>query len=187
MDKNSLIKDIIVIEWEQFTSAVNMGKRSYCQDQIENFILSRAAYLSIYNVDILLSYLSDIKMAKSDGFELVTQKYAYMMENTDKAYFDTIKERLMPVSLTKKTLVDCIMCMYVYCLEQLESLGKGCSNRPLYSTSDSKQSTSAESYMRGELKSYSEKTLKKILVFYLSSVVEGHNPVLENVEQLKLL
>lgn len=59
-----------------------------CQDQKGNFTASRRAYWQMYNEDILNSYLADIKAAKRENINLITQKYGYMMSSTDKENYE---------------------------------------------------------------------------------------------------
>lgn len=58
-------------------------------------------------------------------------------------------------------------------------------NRVLYKQYDSKYNTSVETYMRGELTSYSEETLSLILAQFLKNVSDGENPVKNYLLTLK--
>lgn len=185
MKKREMVDAIVDREWLQFTNTINIGQRSYCQDQKSSFYLSRKAYLNIYDEEILSSYLSDLETAERKGIHLVTQKYAYMMESTDIENFNKIKDQILPLSDKKSNIVESIMYIYVQWLKELEQSEGDKGSRPLFSTSDSVNSTSAETYMRGELKSYSDMTLVKILGFFLSHAGLGNNLVLQNLEKLK--
>ena len=185
MNKEILITDVVSNEWEMFTNTNNIGRRSSCQDQKGNFIASRAAYWNMFDKQVLSSYLNDLSNAKSNKINLAAQKYGYMMESTDPDYFKTIKHLLVPVSDKKLKLVDSIMLIYMKWEESLISSSLDNKNRVLYKQYDSKYNTSVETYMRGELTSYSEETLSLILAQFLKNVSDGENPVKNYLLTLK--
>ena len=185
MNKEISITDVVSNEWEMFTNTNNIGRRSSCQDQKGNFIASRAAYWNMFDEQVLSSYLKDLSNAKSNKINLAAQKYGYMMESTDPDYFKTIKHLLVPVSDKKLKLVDSIMLIYMKWEESLISSSLDNKNRVLYKQYDSKYNTSVETYMRGELTSYSEETLSLILAQFLKNVSDGENPVKNYLLTLK--
>lgn len=185
MNKEILITDVVSNEWEMFTNTNNIGRRSSCQDQKGNFIASRAAYWNMFDEQVLSSYLNDLSNAKSNKINLAAQKYGYMMESTDPDYFKTIKHLLVPVNDKKLKLVDSIMLIYMKWEESLISSSLDNKNRVLYKQYDSKYNTSVETYMRGELTSYSEETLSLILAQFLKNVSDGENPVKNYLITLK--
>ena len=185
MNKEILITDVVSNEWEMFTNTNNIGRRSSCQDQKGNFIASRAAYWNMFDEQVLSSYLNDLSNAKSNKINLAAQKYGYMMESTDPDYFKTIKHLLVPVSDKKLKLVDSIMLIYMKWEESLISSSLDNKNRVLYKQYDSKYNTSVETYMKGELTSYSEETLSLILAQFLKNVSDGENPVKNYLLTLK--
>ena len=185
MNKEILITDVVSNEWEMFTNTNNIGRRSSCQDQKGNFIASRAAYWNMFDKQVLSSYLNDLSNAKSNKINLAAQKYGYMMESTDPDYFKTIKHLLVPVSDKKLKLVDSIMLIYMKWEESLISSSLDNKNRVLYKQYDSKYNTSVETYMKGELTSYSEETLSLILAQFLKNVSDGENPVKNYLLTLK--
>ena len=92
--REETLKKIVINEWNFFTNVNNIGKRAYCQDNSFTFIYSRLCYWNIYNDIILTSYLNDLENAKNNNRNLVTEKYAYMMQYTDPEYFNKIKKHL---------------------------------------------------------------------------------------------
>ncbi len=167
MNKEILIPDVVSNEWEMFTNTNNIGRRSSCQDQKGNFIASRAAYWNIFDEQVLSSYLNDLSNAK------------------DPDYIKTIKHLLGPVTDKKLNLVDSIMLIYMKWEESLISSSLDIKNRVLYKQYDSKDNTSVETYMSGELTSYSEETLSLILAQFLKNVSDGENPVKNYLLTLK--
>lgn len=59
--------------------------------------------------------------------------------------------------------------------------------RPLYSESDDVFDTSIETYLRGELETYSEKTLSSYLNYIQEKLSKNENLVLENMDNLARL
>lgn len=82
MDKNQLIKEIVEMEWQQFQNVHNEGGRASCQDDKETFEIMRNSQFLVWNEEVLKSYLADLQDAWADGWNLLTEKYARMMEST---------------------------------------------------------------------------------------------------------
>ncbi len=177
--KDDLIISIIQQEWPLFTSTQNVDHRSPCQDQMANFIVSRHAYWSMYSTPVLQSYLHDLEVARMKGHNLVTFKYGYMMESTHPDEFLAIKDKLPSISNAKLSLVTAIMALYMKweLTIQAETPGYDTHHRPIQSKDNSINHTSVETYMTGELQSYSEETLQCILAHFLQCSKNEINPV----------
>lgn len=184
--RDETLKKIVINEWNFFTTVNNIGKRAFCQDNSFTFIYSRLCYWSIYNDIILTSYLSDLISAKKDNRNLLTEKYAYMMQYSDPEYFNKIKKFLPNISKRKNTLVNSIMLIYMYWEEDVRKNEPKLldNNRDLYDSSQSAANTTIENYFKGELYSYSETTLNLILKYYLSAYQKGINLVEKNLKFL---
>ena len=179
-----IIEKIINIEWNLFTKVSNIGKRSYCQDKRDTFIISRKAYFSIYNREILESYLKDLENNSSKGISLPTQKYGYMMKYTNYEYFKTIESSLLPVTKEKQNLIDLIMLICDAWLLEISNMDIYKGDRKLFSDSDTDKSTSVQTYLRGEYTSYSISTLNKILIYFTLKYFEKSNLLYENLKRL---
>ena len=144
-----------------------------------NFIVSRHAYWSMYSTPVLQSYLHDLEVARMRGHNLVTFKYGYMMAFTHPDEFLAIKDKLPPMSSTKISLVTAIMALYMKweLAIQAETPGYDTHHRPIQSKDNSMTHTSVETYMTGELQSYSEETLQCILAHFLQCSKNDINPV----------
>lgn len=185
--REETLKKIVIDEWNFFTNINNIGKRAYCQDNSFTFIYSRLCYWNIYNDIILTSYLNDLVNAKNENRNLVTEKYAYIMQYTDPEYFNKIKKYLPPISDYKKNTVNSIMLIYMNWEEEIKKNNPELldNNRDLYNPSQSTARTTIEYYFKGELISYSESTLNLILKYYLSAFQKGINLVEKNLKYLK--
>lgn len=146
-DKSECIDEILQRELKMFTS-VNARGPAPCRSNPEGFILHRRAQFSVWSSETLTSYLNDLKTAENEDKNLMTLKYARMEGIID--------------PLNENPLIDEIVAMeYEWQKEALTRypavLGGA---RPLSSGDDSAWATSFETYLRGELETYSDETLR---------------------------
>lgn len=110
----------------------------------------------------LESYLNGLKEAEKDGRNLLTEKYARMMKSTAPFDYAQIEHLLPPLNTEVFPLIDKIVEILLQWQEELAErfpcvIGKG---RPIRTSQDIPFMTSFETYLRGELATYSKKTLK---------------------------
>ena len=80
MEKNTIINQIVDIEWVMFDKVNNIGGRASCQDEKQTFYIMRSSQLGAWNEALLGSYLEDLQQAKAEGRNPLSEKYGYMME-----------------------------------------------------------------------------------------------------------
>ena len=178
--QNELLEEIISLEWEWFTHVQNQGGRAPCQDDKRTFDIMRKSQFQIWSQEALYSYLEDIRQALKEGRNLMTEKYAYMMETTDPSQFQRIRLLLPEVSEEKKQLVLELTQMQIRWMEEFQEkypdyAGQG---RPLRegTKGGGPGAVSLETYSKGELTTYSAKTLR-ILKEHLEGLEKkGKNP-----------
>ena len=182
MEKEKLIDKILEKEWNYFSSLNNIGGRADCQDNREDFIIMRKAQWLTFNEETLLSYLEDLNSKNNPLF----QKYGQMMKYNSPKEYEKIKNLLEQPSSQKLDLVEKIMEIYMKWEEEFfkaypifSSMG-----RPLYSKQDDDEDTSIETYLRGELLSYSEKTLALYLKYILEMKNKNINLAVKNMDNL---
>ena len=112
MEKDQLIRYILNMEWDMFTNVQNQNGRADCQDDYETFVIMRLSQLYIWDQDILASYFLDLMEAKEAGRNLMTEKYGYMMEQTDPEGYARIKDLLPEVSQEKRSMAQAIVRIY---------------------------------------------------------------------------
>ncbi|MFC1941204.1 DUF4125 family protein [Chloroflexota bacterium] len=110
----------------------------------------------------LESYLGDLEEAEKNGRNLLSEKYARMMEATSPLEYANIEHLLPPLDPEVPPLIDKIVGIVLEWEEELLPkypflLKRG---RPIYSSQDSPHGVSLETYLRGELATYSKKTLE---------------------------
>ena len=182
MEKEKIIEEILEKEWKYFSNLNNIGGRADCQDNREDFIIMRKSQWETFNEETLLSYLEDLNSKNNPLF----QKYAQMMKYNSPEEYEKIKDILEKASDEKTDLVNKIMFIYMEWEKEFferypifSSMG-----RPLYSTEDDNIETSIETYLRGELLSYSEKTLKLYLNYVIDSKEKNINLAIKNMDNL---
>lgn len=157
------VRQIIDIEWEMFHN-VNRDRRENCQDQQRTFELMRNAQYDAWNEETRLSYLEDLKKAVADGRSLVREKYIHMMKNMEPENYEAFKSELKDVTDKKIALSEEI---WSHLLAQTEKIREkypvlALGGRPLHA-SEEKGWASVETYQKGELLTFSEKTLELLL------------------------
>ena len=178
MEKTGNIIDMIVEkEWDMFHNTQNTGGQAACQNDRETFEIMRKSQWMACNNDILKSYLDDLSKAESSGRNLITEKYAWMMESTFPEEFEDLKEMLPEIDPEKSGIVEKMIPAYLRWREEVDEKYPKISGtgRPLKSSEDSKLVTSVETYFRGELLTYSLKTLKLYYDYILECEEKGIN------------
>ncbi|SDX31581.1 DUF4125 family protein [Eubacterium barkeri] len=156
-----IIEYIIELEWKFMDRVKNIGGRVDCQDDWRTFYIMRKSQLRGWSFEVLDSYHDDLQEAREAGRNPMTEKYGYMMAKTDPSVYATIEPYLPKLTPEKQNLIDEICKIHLLWLEELAQgyptlIKRG---RSIYSTQDSIQQTSFETYLRGELSTYSIKTL----------------------------
>lgn len=156
-----MIEDIIQREWEFFQQVQNIDGRASCQDDFETFYLQRKSQFEVFPPDLQQSYLNDLIEAKNVGRNPVMEKYAYMMESTDPSYYQTIKDSLPKIDDMQLQMIDTMCRIEVEMREEFNEQYPYLSQNARYThtSEDEIDDASFETYLRGELKTYSMETL----------------------------
>jgi hypothetical protein len=159
--KMELASKIIDAEWEMFTVVPNIGGKAPCQQDRQAFKANRMSQSLAWSSETLKSYLADLQAAKKTGRNLLTEKYGYMMKSTSPQEYSLIEQSLPVIDPKVSELVEEIIKVELTCQERIQKkypnlLKRG---RSLYSCQDNHFNTSFETYLRGELLTYSIKTL----------------------------
>ena len=184
--KDELTVEVVDREWEMFQNVKNIGGRASCQDDPDTFRIHRLSQAGSWSEETLESYLNDLEAAEKEDRNLLTEKYARMMASTSPIEYQQIAHLLPPLDDEVTSLVEQIIEITLEWEKELAEkypyivqLG-----RPIYSIQDSPIATSFETYLRGELLTYSPKTLEHYLdnvQKQTSESINGSELVLEGV------
>jgi len=161
-NKDSLIEKIVSIEWVMFQNVNNIeGGTASCQKDKKTFEIMRIVQFISWQEDTLESYLNDLEDAQKTERNLLTEKYARMMESNSPSEYAQIKHLLPPLDPEVPPLIEKIIEISRNWEEEVikEYPFVTRRGRPVDSSDDNELVTSIITYLRGELATYSKKTL----------------------------
>lgn len=172
-----IIRKIIETEWALFDKVQNRGGRAACQDDWKTFAIMRSSQFQVWPPALLESYQEDLHTAQKEGRNPLWEKYAYMMERTAPDEYEAVKDALPVPSMEKLYLAGLICAAHVLWQEDLAAryprlTGHG---RPVRKENDSPGVTSFETYLLGELLTYSAESLRLYAAFVDKSKKERVN------------
>ena len=177
MVREELIKEIIDREWEMFSVLKNTGGVAECQNNKPEFIIMSSGQWDNLPDKILESYKQDLIEAKKAGRNLLEEKYIRMMEYSAPSEFDGVKHLLPNISNGSLTLIKQIEKIYLDWGDEFENkfpkFSKLC--RPVSISGDSPERASVQTYLIGELSSYSTRTVLFYFDYVTQCVKEGKN------------
>lgn len=164
MTVTELAERIAALEWPMFHS-VNGEERADCQDDKTGFLALRKAQFSTWSLAAAQSYLDDLERAGAEGRNLAREKYIRMMASTDPEGYEVFKNELPAVSAEKEELVEKIWGHFLVQTEKMREKfpAVALGGRPLRAAEEQDGWASIETYQKGELLTYSEKTLEALL------------------------
>lgn len=166
-----------------FSHVDNVGGRADCQNNPDTFRIMRQSQFETYDDALLQSYLDDLKCAKANGRNLMTEKYARMMQETYPEEYALLAENLPPVSHECHAMIEEILS--VHRKWQKEVCEKYpcllAHTRPAETGQNEHGQTSMETYLRGELETYSQKTLSLYHKRTLLNMQKGENEIAANL------
>ncbi len=181
--KAQLTEAIIKTEWEQFDKTKNEGGRASCQDNWNTFSVMRRSQYLTWPEELLASFYTDLKAAEAEGRNLITEKYGRMMESTAPERYNEIKEYFPELSEERKKIQEEIIKIQVNWMEEFaKEYPKMAGNaRVIHTSEDTEAETSYETYLRGEIGTYSDATLLLYGRFIASLAQESKNLAYETM------
>ena len=157
-----LVEEVIRREWDQFQRTENEGGRASCQGNWPMFHQMRASQFMTWSEDLLRSYLDDLDEANRVGRNLVTEKYARMMASTaPDEYLERIEPFIPRLSDERVARQERVIAVQVAWARDFRGRYPrlGAAMRVLTTAEDTPEDTSFETYLRGELGTYSDRTM----------------------------
>lgn len=181
-----LVEKIIEVEWQQFQLVKNEGGRAACQDDWTTFQIMRESQFINWPLEILESYAKDLMAAMDKNWNLVFEKYARMMKSTVPEKYKEVEAILPLISEERVKRMEKTIAIQTKWLEDfaVEYPNLMEAARYVHTSEDTEYETSSETYLRGELASYSEETEKMYSEFIEKLQTEGKDFVVMTYEHM---
>lgn len=187
--KEELIRKIMALEWKQFDRVHNEGGRAACQDDYETFKIMRLSQYMTWPVNLLDSFCKDLQNAEDRGWNLITEKYGRMMQSNAPEQYEKIREQLPRRSEERLRLQESIILIQVGWMDnfvkEFPAIAGG--SRKIRTSEDTLYDTSYETYIRGEISTYSDETFVLYAGFIADSMKSGRNITREIMENTVIL
>lgn len=172
-----LVEDIARLEFEAFDKVHNEGGRASCQNDWFTFSIMRKSQYLTWNRAMLLQYLYDFHREFYRGHNLIEEKYGRMMESTAPEKYEEIKSRFPELSEEKRSIIEQICGLQVKWMEEFAAEYPALADnaRSIHTSEDNPFNTSYETYLRGELGTYSDKMLELYGRYIVGYAREGRN------------
>jgi Protein of unknown function (DUF4125) len=159
--KEKIISEIIDAEWKMFHAVPGIEGPAPCQQDPKTFRIMRFSQAMSWSNAALESYKDDLVHAEKEERNLMTEKYARMMESTSPGEYARVKHLIPDLAPETRDLIAEIVSISIGWEEELlgkypHILKKG---RPIHTADDTLTTTSFETYIKCELETYSTKTL----------------------------
>lgn len=159
---DSLALMIAKAEFAAFDKVQNEGGRASCQNNWPTFKVMRMSQYLTWDEEMLLQYLADFQLNFSKGRNMIEEKYARMMASTAPEQYAAFADKLPAISSEKEMIMEEIIRLQVQWMEEFAAQYPGLAQnaRLIHTSEDTPFDTSYETYLRGELGTYSDKMLE---------------------------
>lgn len=175
--EEQLADEIARLEFEAFDKVKNLGGRASCQDDWGTFSIMRKSQYLTWDKTMLMQYMYDFSREYHKGHNLIEEKYGRMMESTAPEEYERIKEHFPELSQEKKAIIGQIAGLQVGWMEEFAARYPALAgnSRRIHSWEDDAFDTSYETYLRGELGTYSDKMLELYGRYVVEHARAGRN------------
>ena len=175
--KEQLVDEIVQMEWKAFDQVKNEGGRAGCQDDFTTFEIMRKSQYMTWTTEMLTRYKADFALQTEKGWNPITEKYARMMESTTPEKYAQLADSLPSLPEEKKAIIEGIVSIQVAWMEAFATqYPKVAGNaRSIHTYEDTPYNTSYETYLRGELGTYSDEMLLLYGAFIAGLAKAGQN------------
>lgn len=185
----SIVDDIITLEWQAFDKVQNLGGRANCQDDFETFQIMRKSQFLCWDSVTLASYHADLLEALRVGRNLIQEKYARMMASTAPAEYAVFAHTLPALTAWQIATIEQVIRQQLVWREAfaVDFPHMSSQARLIRTEEDSPYGTSFETYLRGELGTYSEATLRAYEQMIGAYLARGENLTRATMNQTAIL
>lgn len=182
--REDIINEIVKLEFEAFDKVENEGGRAACQNNWPFFYVMRKSQYMTWTDEMLVCIRNLWLENKAKGWNMITEKYGRMMEHTVPDEYEKIKENFPVRSDKTRAIVNQIAQIQVKWMQDFaKEYPKLASNaRDITSDADEIDNTSYETYLKGELLTYSDELLKLYGKFVVNLAREGKNLAYMTIE-----
>lgn len=176
-----IVEKIVALEWKQFDRVKNEGGRADCQDDFQTFSIMRKSQYLTWTDKLLHSFYQDLVDAEEKGWNLIMEKYARMMKSTNPEKYAILEKNLPALTEERIAIQEEIIKIQVAWMEEFaEKYPNMAGNaRSIKTVTDTAFNTSYETYLRGEISTYSENTFVLYSGFIVSLLKENRNLAME--------
>ena len=184
LKKEELVERVVKLEFQAFDQVKNEGGRAYCQNDWPTFSVMRKSQYLTWDRTMLMQYLYDFNREFAIGHNLITEKYGRMMESTAPDKYAELEKHFPEIPEEKKAVIEQIVSLQMNMAEEFaRDYPKVAVNaRNLHTYEDNLIDTSYETYLRGEISTYSDKMLQLYAGFVIRCVREEINIARETIE-----
>lgn len=171
------VEKIVKMEWEAFDKVNNEGGRASCQDDWDTFSIMRKSQYLTWDEEMLDMFIEEFESSMAIGRNLITEKYGRMMESTVPWEYEKIKDAFPALSEDRKKLQEGIIEIQVAWMEEFakEYPKLAANSRSIRTSTDGVFNTSYETYLRGELGTYSDELIMLYGRFVAGIAAKGGN------------
>lgn len=172
-----LVDQIAKVEFQAFDKVQNVGGRASCQNDWPTFSIMRKSQYMTWSRTMLFQYLYDFVREISLGHNLIEEKYGRMMESTAPEEYEAIKDNFPVITPEKRAIIEQIVKLQVEWMEEFagEYPALAENARSIRTADDNIANTSYETYLRGEISTYSDKLLELYGRYVVEYAQSGEN------------
>lgn len=176
--------EIVALEWAAFDKVHNEGGRANCQEDFGTFEIMRKSQFLAWNDSTREGYLADLRNAARRGRNLVQEKYARMMASTAPEQYAAFAHTLPPLPESQRADIEQIIAQQLewrlaFAAQYPHMSGQA---RLIRTEEDTAFDTSFETYLRGELGTYSGMTLSAYKRMVAAMAAAGENLTTRTME-----
>jgi hypothetical protein len=188
--REDIINEIVRLEFDAFDKVQNEGGRAECQNNWPFFYIMRKSQYLTWTDDMLLCIRDLWLENKANGWNMITEKYGRMMESTSPKEYEELAKYFPEKSHDTKAIVEQIVTIQV---EWMKDFAKeypklAAQARDITNDSDAIDNASYETYLKGELLTYSDELIKMYAEFVVDLYRQGRNlakMTIENTAKLQ--